>query len=143
MAETQTEHVLHTLRNHKLRVTDTRIKVLAEFIAYKRALTQTDLEANLGKEFDRVTIYRTLHSFLESGILHKIPDDSGATQYALCDNCDVHAHHDEHIHFKCTNCQKIECLDHYTVPKFEVPVGYSIKTADLVVTGVCAQCASA
>lgn len=143
MTETSLNKVTDTLRNHKLRITDTRTRVLGQFMERQRALTQTDLEANLGKEFDRVTIYRTLHSFLESGILHKIPDDSGATQYALCDNCDVHAHHDEHIHFKCTNCQKIECLDHYTVPKFEVPAGYTVKTADLVVTGVCAQCASA
>lgn len=104
------------------------------------ALKQTDLEHKLGNSFDRVTIYRTLNAFLESGIIHKIPDDSGATQYALCDNCDVHEHHDEHIHFKCTVCNKLECLDHYTVPQFEVPQGYTVKTADLVVTGICADC---
>lgn len=131
---------IDTLKNHKLRVTETRTKVLGEFMEGNTALKQTDLEHKLGNSFDRVTIYRTLNAFLESGIIHKIPDDSGATQYALCDNCDVHEHHDEHIHFKCTVCNKLECLDHYTVPQFEVPQGYTVKTADLVVTGICADC---
>jgi Fur family transcriptional regulator, ferric uptake regulator len=135
------EKIAHTLRSHKLRVTDTRTRVLARFMENRKALTQTELETTMGDSFDRVTIYRTLHSFLESGIVHKIPDDSGTTQYALCDNCTEHAHHDEHIHFKCLKCNKIECLDHYTVPQFEVPQGYTIKTADLVVTGICAACA--
>lgn len=136
----QKENVSQTLRKHNLRITDTRTMVLGEFMNGNRALKQTDLENKLGKNFDRVTIYRTLNSFLESGIIHKIPDDSGVTQYALCDNCDVHHHHDEHIHFKCVSCSKLECLDHYTVPKFDVPQGYTIQTADLVVTGVCAEC---
>lgn len=135
------EKVNQTLRSHKLRITETRQKVLVEFINGHKALKQTDLENTLGNSFDRVTIYRTLNSFLESGIIHKIPDDGGVAQYALCDNCTEHAHHDEHIHFKCTVCHKLECLDHYTVPKFEVPQGYTVQTADLLVTGVCGECA--
>lgn len=128
------------MRNHNLRVTETRIKVLGEFMNGHRALRQADLEQKLGNSFDRVTIYRTLNSFLDNGILHKVPDDSGTAQYALCDNCDEHQHHDEHIHFKCTVCNKLECLDHYTVPTFEVPKGYKVASSDLLVTGVCADC---
>lgn len=136
------EKVNNTLRSHKLRITETRTKVLSAFIDGHRALKQTDLEHQLGNNFDRVTIYRTLNSFLESGIIHKIPDDSGVTQYALCENCDAHAHHDEHIHFKCVVCNTLECLDHYTVPTFEVPAGYIVQTADMVVTGICPACAA-
>jgi Fur family ferric uptake transcriptional regulator len=139
----QDEHIkaVDTLKGHKLRITETRTKVLGQFMNGHKALRQTDLENTLGDKFDRVTIYRTLNAFLESGIIHKIPDDSGVTQYALCDNCDAHEHHDEHIHFKCTNCNKLECLDHYTVPKFEVPKGYTVASADMVVTGICGECA--
>ncbi len=138
----QQEHTkaVDTLKSHKLRITETRTKVLGLFMNGHLALKQSDVEDALGTKYDRVTIYRTLNSFLESGIIHKIPDDSGATQYALCDNCDAHEHHDEHIHFKCTKCNKLECLDHYTVPKFEVPLGYTVASADMVVIGICAEC---
>ncbi len=118
-----------TLKTHQLRVTDTRIKVLSLFLKKKSALSHAEIEKSLGKS-----------SFQDSGIVHKIPDDSGIVKYALCDHCDSGHHHHQHIHFKCEVCSKTECLDENHLPEFTVPSGYLIKNADLLVQGVCKNC---
>ena len=127
------------LKTHKLRVTDGRIDVLEFFLREKKALSFKDLEEEF-KGYDRVTLYRTLGSFTENGILHKIPDDSGFATYGLChDTCDSDHHHHEHIHFKCNECGTIECLNE-PVPTIEIP-GYLVKEANLILNGTCKTCA--
>ncbi len=37
------------------------------------ALAHADIEKKTGESFDRVTVYRTLQSFVEKGIVHLIP----------------------------------------------------------------------
>jgi Fe2+ or Zn2+ uptake regulation protein len=59
-------------RNH-LSVTDSRKKILSLFLQSKDALTHGDIEKKAGEKFDRVTIYRTLQTFVEKGIIHSIP----------------------------------------------------------------------
>ena len=72
------------LKEHDLRLTPSRLETLKVFIRHDYALSQPDLEKDLGDDFDRVTLYRTLTSFREKGVIHKVLDDAGATKYALC-----------------------------------------------------------
>ena len=105
------------------------------------ALSLGDLEVNLPLH-DRVTIYRTLNSFLESGILHKIPNEMGTATYALChETCSPNLHNHDHIHFKCNSCGQIECFDDKTIPRVSVPNDYKIAGSHLIVDGTCAVCA--
>jgi len=128
------------LKSHNLRVTDCRLDVIQFFLDSKGALSLGDLEGAY-KNYDRVTLYRTLNSFLESGILHKIPNESGTATYGLChDTCSPEQHTHNHIHFKCNTCGQIECLDDKEVPKVTVPEGYTMERVNLIVDGVCAQC---
>ena len=93
-----------TLKEFNLRQTDARAEVLDVFFADSYALAHADIETRLADKFDRVTVYRTLKTFLEKGILHKVLDDEGSTKYALCkQQCHqtAHAHHHDHVHFKC------------------------------------------
>jgi len=129
------------LKSHNLRVTDCRIDVIRHFLDKKEALSQGDLE-NKFTHYDRVTLYRTLNSFLESGILHKIPNERGAATYGLCyDTCTPGHHVHNHIHFKCNNCGQIECLDDNEIPDVSVPNGYIMDRINLIVDGICAKCA--
>ena len=128
------------LKTHGLRITDCRLDVINMFLEKKGALSQGDLESRFN-QYDRVTLYRTLNSFLDSGILHKIPNESGTATYGLChDSCTPEAHHDNHIHFKCNTCGQIECLDDKKVPAVTVPEGYVMERVNLIVDGVCANC---
>jgi Fur family ferric uptake transcriptional regulator len=126
------------LKSHKLSVTSVRVEVLDFFIHEARTLSFRDLE-NKFKDFDRVTLYRTLNSFTERGVLHKIPDDSGFATYGLChDTCDSEDHKHDHMHFKCNDCGTIECLE-LNIPSIQVP-GYKVTEADLILKGTCNNC---
>lgn len=130
------------LQGHKLRITDCRKEVLKIFLKMKAALSHADLEDKLHADFDRVTIYRTLKTFLESDLIHKVLDDSGATKYALCshDHVGGHSHDHEHVHFKCEKCGKTICIEEVQLPKIVLPEGYVNKEVSLLVQGICDKC---
>jgi Fur family ferric uptake transcriptional regulator len=130
------------LKKHGLRVTSFRTSVLALFEKRSVALDGRAIEHQL-KPADRVTIYRTLRSFEDSGIIHRIPDPSGAVKFAMClGNCDEHAHHDSHAHFHCDSCDSTLCLSNASVtpPPVQLPTGFSINALEVTVRGTCAQC---
>jgi len=88
-----------------LKVTPHRLRVLAEITQKNAAISQPDLEKILGREVDRVTLYRILSSFEEKGIVHKIFDLNGTATYAICSaECSENHHHDQHVHFLCSLC---------------------------------------
>lgn len=135
------ENLKQILKNHSLRITDCRLDVMQYFLDEKNALSLGDLE-NKFTNYDRVTLYRTLNSFLDSGILHKIPNETGSATYGLCHNtCSPDHHEHNHIHFKCNSCGQIECLDEKVDPKVTVPEGYQIEGVNMIVDGVCGACA--
>lgn len=131
----------HTiLKSHKLRVTDCRLEIIEEFLRKQVALAHSDLEESLNNQFDRVTIYRTLNTFLEQDIIHKVLDDSGSTKYALCSHEDTHDHDHEHVHFKCEICGETTCLEMISLPSVKLPEGFKKREMNLLVQGVCDKC---
>lgn len=128
------------LKTHDLRITNCRVDVLTAFKKNPSALSQGVLEDQF-PQYDRVTLYRTLNSFLESGILHKIPNDQGTATYGLChDSCSPEDHNHDHVHFKCNECGKLECLDEMIELQVNLPSGYQVNQVNLIVDGVCAEC---
>ncbi len=135
------KNAVSILKDHQLRNTEARVDVLNTFLGQHHALSHSDVEKTLGEQYDRVTIYRTLTSFMEKGLLHKVPVDDGSTRYALCnDHCDDHQHEDNHIHFKCTSCGNTECLDELPIPQVKLPNGYTLTETNFLVQGVCGKC---
>ncbi|WP_297338325.1 transcriptional repressor [Algoriphagus sp.] len=131
----------HTiLKSHKLRVTDCRLEIIGEFLRKQVALAHSDLEESLNNQFDRVTIYRTLNTFLEQDIIHKVLDDSGSTKYALCAHQDAHDHDHEHVHFKCEICGETTCLETISLPSVKLPDGFKKREMNLLVQGTCDKC---
>ncbi|MBK8442091.1 MAG: transcriptional repressor [Sphingobacteriales bacterium] len=128
------------LKTHQLRLTPCREQTLDFFLQQQIALSHADLERWL-TAFDRVTLYRTLESFLEKGLIHQVPDDSGTTKYALCStHCTHHAHHDEHVHFQCTHCGETRCIEQVAIPDIQLPQGFRLQEAKLLVKGICNRC---
>lgn len=134
------QNTVSLLKQHNLRNTEARVAVLNAFINQPHALSHGDVEREVGEQIDRVTIYRTLTSFMEKGLLHKVPVDDGSTRYALCDHCDHHQHEDNHIHFKCTVCDTTQCLDELPIPQVKLPQGYTLTETNFLVQGVCKGC---
>ena len=135
---TQVEEILK--KNH-LSVTDSRQKIMQLFLNSDGALAHADIEKKTGESFDRVTVYRTLQSFVEKGIIHLIPTRDNSIKYALCkDDCEAGHHHDNHVHFICDECDKTICLDDVTVPEVKLPKGFTPQHAEMVVNGICEDC---
>ena len=55
------------LKRNQLSVTGSRKKILQLFLSQTGALSHGDIEKKVGEQFDRVTIYRTLQTFVEKG----------------------------------------------------------------------------
>ena len=76
------------LKRNSLSVTDSRKKILQLFVEQAGALAHGDIEKRAGEKFDRVTVYRTLQTFVDKGIIHTIPTADNSIRYALCkDEC--------------------------------------------------------
>ena len=129
------------LKTHKLRTTSSRAAILSLFFNQHHALSYSDIEKEVSSSYDRVTVYRTLKSFLDKGVIHKVLDDSGSLKYALCnDHCSTIEHHHDHVHFKCTKCGQTSCLDGVEVPTLKLPKGYKANEVDVLIQGICNKC---
>ena len=128
------------LRRKHLSATDSRRKILSLFLSGNDALAHGDIEKKAGEKFDRVTVYRTLQAFVEKGILHTIPTPDNSIRYALCKDCTEGHHHDDHIHFVCTNCHKTICLDDVVSPDIRLPEGYEAHDVQVVINSICKDC---
>ncbi|MEI9957711.1 MAG: transcriptional repressor [Ferruginibacter sp.] len=77
--------LLDILKKNHLSVTDGRKKILELFLSSPGALAHADIEKSTGEVFDRVTVYRTLQTFVDKGIIHNIPTTDNSI-YTLCAN---------------------------------------------------------
>jgi len=128
------------LKDFNLRSTPNRQEILHLFLRKNYALSHGDIEKEIDNSLDRVTVYRTLKTFLDKGLIHKVLDDEGSLKYALCNEaCTTAGHHHDHVHFKCTKCGQTNCLN-IEVPPIKLPKGYKASEVNLLIQGVCERC---
>ncbi len=120
--------------------TPMRVMVLDYILKQTAAISLSDLE----KEFqhsERTTLYRTLKTFEEKGMIHDIKESSEATKYALCEEeCKEGAHYDMHIHFYCINCKDLICLPKEDLPQIKLPESFQLQEISFVARGICDNC---
>lgn len=128
------------LKDRQIRPTAMRLLVLETLQKQLAAVSLQDMEAAFEKA-DRITLFRTLKTFEEKGLIHSIEDGTGATKYALCEEGCECAPADMHVHFYCHHCQETFCLPKFKVPDVPLPDRFKPEEAKLLVKGVCAGCA--
>ncbi|RNI31760.1 transcriptional repressor [Rufibacter immobilis] len=129
-----------TLHQKGIRPTAMRLLVLDYLLKQSAAVSLSDLETYFHRA-DRITLYRSLKTFEEKGLVHSIDDGSGAVKYALCpDGCSPQEHHDLHVHFFCTRCRETFCLPKSRIPDIALPEGFSAGEVNLVMKGTCNTC---
>ncbi len=133
------ESFIQKCREEGFRVTPQRL------VIYKELLKATDhptIEGILKKErvtFPNVsfdTVYRTVLSFVDKGIIHMVEGYGGSKRF----DPDTRQHH----HFRCARCQKIEdfnneSFDNIKIPE-EISKQFNITQKRVVLEGVCAEC---
>jgi Fur family transcriptional regulator, ferric uptake regulator len=128
------------LKDFEVRATAGRQNILYIFLKSNFALSHGDIEREMPDGFDRVTLYRTLKTFLDKGIIHKVLNDEGGLKYALCKKqCNMSGHHHDHVHFKCIVCGQTNCLE-IKIPDVELPKGYTPLETNYLVQGTCGTC---
>jgi len=127
------------LRERKLKATSTRLEVLSVISDYNKAIPYSEIQ-NALPGFDRVTLYRTLHALMESGIIHTALKDENETFYATCSkSCTTDMHMHKHIHFKCTACHAVTCVQAANPINLSIS-GHLIDDFKIEATGVCSSC---
>ena len=104
------------------------------------ALSHEMIEARITTNTSRSTIYRILNRFEEDGVVHRIIAEDGKQYFALCEECDHREHRDDHPHFRCLRCGRVECLAQSV--RVEVPAGYRAEKLSITISGYCKGCSS-
>lgn len=124
------------------RNTVAKAAIRALLVQSEQALSQGDIQSEVGDLCNRVTIYRILDRLVEEGYAHRVMDIDGVARYAACsDNCTTKHQHD-HVHFSCEKCHQVTCLEEVK-PEFTLPKAYQVKEIQFTLVGVCAGCAKA
>lgn len=142
LADKQIENLL---RHFGLKVTETRIKVLTILAQSKVALTHSDIFSRIGDdELDKVTLYRTLNTFVETGLAHKVATENRKWLYALLLNSNSHSTEaNEHAHFICDVCDRIYCVPltfSNCEPAADKKSGFIIRSHEHRLHGICPDC---
>lgn len=133
------EEEVFLLNSRNINPTAMRILVLQVFMRFDHALTLSELEQKLERA-DKSTIFRTLKTFESSKLIHRISDGTGSEKYALCfESCECQPK-EIHYHFSCERCNATYCMDHLKFNNFDLPKGFKISTANLVIKGRCPNC---
>ncbi|MDR3354695.1 MAG: transcriptional repressor [Synergistaceae bacterium] len=134
------ENVLKkTLRTAGLKVTPLRIEVLGRLTDAARPLSHSEIQTMM-PDIDRVTLYRTLSSFVDADIAHQVQGLDGMWRFC------AHARDESrcpgnHPHFLCLSCGTMVCLTDQVMPRINVPEGCIVSGKQLVVYGKCQNCA--
>ncbi|UCE50652.1 MAG: transcriptional repressor [Phycisphaerales bacterium] len=134
------KQALDMLKAAKLYSTQGRVAILKRLMKAGRPLSQDQIAQRSGKKrFDKVTIYRTLESLLNVGLVHKVFTDKRAQLFELAHNC---TEQQCHPHFTCSNCGDTHCLTDMSLPMAESPhQGFIIRRQQVRLEGLCPKCA--
>ncbi|MDW3651964.1 MAG: transcriptional repressor [Bacteroidia bacterium] len=128
------------LEQKSVRITPMRQLLLKHFLQKGAVFGLNELEEDFPKS-DRITIYRTLKTFEEKGIIHSIPNGVSEVKYALCkEHCEELHHVDRHPHFHCLICGSVECLESIILPPTTLPEGYTAQETRMTIKGTCKKC---
>jgi len=130
------------LTQHHLRKTPTRLAIVKYLQTAPFPQSENDIHKKMLDSYDRITFYRTIQTLMESGIIHRIVADNTTVRYALnhCTSA-LNEQDVDHVHFFCTKSGKVECMEEVAVQEYHLPDGYKKEECDVVVKGLCKQCA--
>ncbi len=132
------------LHQYGLKGTTARIIVLDVLVQSQVALSHADILSRIhGEDLDKVTLYRTLSSFVSVGLAHKVANEDRNWLYALLLQNNRRVGIDDHAHFICDQCERIYCLPMDAEDTISVPVmdnGFVIRSHEYRLHGTCPEC---
>ena len=123
------------LKEKGLKKSAQRIAIISILLDKQIPLTESDIKAEMGDMYDRITFYRTIQTLLETNIIHRITVDNITVKYAL-NNAKSHSH----IHFYCKVCHSVTCLEDIPLQEYRLPEGFGQEECEVLIKGICNQC---
>jgi len=124
------------LREYGLKYTGGREALLNVLLSAEQPLTHKEICQKLVHDYNPVSIYRSLDSYIKLGLAHRIAGEDGTWLFAL-NSCDG----EPHPHFFCRSCGKYECLRGIPVPEIAgISKHYLIEEKVSYVKGLCSDC---
>ena len=131
--------IIAILNSKNIKSTAMRILVLQFFLEKNTAIGLPKLEEKFFFS-DRTTLFRTLKTFQEKGLVHQINDGTSSKKYALCNtSCSSNNHIDLHPHFYCEKCKETTCVNSISIPVINLE-NAKINSAELIIKGICDVC---
>ena len=140
MTDRLSDKARHMLKEAGLYCTEARVTILKVLMEVHRPLRQDDIGGQLDhRTLNKVTVYRTLDSLVEAGLVHRAFTHDRAWYFELADHC---TEKQCHPHFTCTNCGVTRCLTGISLPMAKIPEkGYIISRQQVRLEGLCPACA--
>ncbi len=129
------------LTSVNVRKTRPRIAILAVLLTAQKPVTQNQVAERLGENhLNKVTIYRTLDTFVKAGLVHKAFLQQKTWHFELAHNC---TKSQCHPHFTCTDCGQTRCLTGISLPMAKSPYkGFVIDHQRVQLEGLCPNCST-
>jgi len=127
------------LKETELYCTEARVAILKVLMQAPRPLPQTQIAEQLASNsLNKVTIYRTLDSLVEVGLVHRAFMQKRAWHFELAHHCSATQCHP---HFTCLNCGRTHCLTGISIPMAQSPYkGFVISRQQVRLEGICPAC---
>ena len=129
------------LKGAELYCTEARIAILKVLMQAPSPLRQDEIAKRLTvKTLNKVTIYRTLQSLVEAGLVHRAFMQKRAWHFELAHHC---SESQCHPHFTCLDCGNTHCLTGVSLPMAKSPhEGFVISRQQVRLEGWCPACAA-
>ena len=124
----------------KLRRTDQRRVILDILLNAKGPRTADEIMAAMSrKSANKVTVYRTLESLVEAGLVHRAFVRKRAEHFEFANRC---TNLQCHPHFTCVNCGVTNCVVGASIPIAKgLEKGFVIHRQQVHLEGLCPRCA--
>jgi Fur family ferric uptake transcriptional regulator len=135
-----TAEITRAIRATGVKVTPGRVRVLELLTSAGRPLSHANIDSALSDmPMNRVTLYRVLDSLVANSLVLKAVDTQGVFHYS---GAATQAQHSSHIHFHCTICGGMYCLDAKPPSPPKLPAGFVLGEIAFNLRGTCKSCAS-
>jgi Fur family transcriptional regulator, ferric uptake regulator len=120
--------------------TKARIAILTILMKASEPLRQDQIAEQMEPSAtNKVTIYRTLESLIEAGLVHRPFMKARAWHFELANRC---TETQCHPHFTCLNCGVTRCMPGVSLPMAKSPYkGFIISHQEVRLEGLCPACA--
>lgn len=128
------------LKIHQLKKTSPRVTIINTLQTSQFPLSENEVKEKMGELYDRITFYRSVHTLMEAGVIHRIVADNTTIKYALNHCTEGHHHEADHVHFFCEQCKALVCMNDIKIQSYDLPDGFVKKDCDVVIKGLCTSC---